>query len=67
MNLSDGLSSENPSIAFPNRLFFSRNRKIAASSTSQPGYKIIADWNKNIENIKHKLYLFLIGIIHIHF
>tara|TARA_Y100000031_G_C7872454_1_gene226985 strand:+ start:104 stop:235 length:132 start_codon:yes stop_codon:yes gene_type:complete len=42
MNLSEGLSSENPPIASPKRLFFSRIRKNAASSSRHPGYRMIA-------------------------
>ncbi len=67
MNLSDGFSSENPSIAFPNRPFFNLVRKSAASSTRQPGYKIIANWSKNIEKINQKPYLFLLDIIRYYF
>jgi hypothetical protein len=39
---SDGFSNENRSSAFPNRLFFNLIRKKAVSSTSQPGYRMIA-------------------------
>ena len=59
---SDGFSNENLSSAFPNRLDFNRIRKKAASSNSQSGYKIIADWNNN-QKISHKLNLFLIDIM----
>ena len=39
---SDGFSNENLSSAFPNRLDFNLIRKKAVSSTSQPGYRMIA-------------------------
>ena len=60
---SDGFSNENLSSAFPNRLDFNRIRKKAASSSRQPGYRMIADWNNNNEKISHKLNLFLIDIM----
>ena len=60
---SDEYSNENLSSAFPNRLDFNLIKKKVSSSYRQPGYRMIAGWNNNIEKISNKLNIFLIGII----